>query len=83
MVGWLSAWVGGWSDTDNKANLSPASLRYAANEAVAELGKIKAYPIIYLKRPFISGQLVINVDMTLKVVHPIDCIFYLSAVKSL
>ena len=30
--------MGGWSDTDNKANLSPASLRYAANGAVAELG---------------------------------------------
>ena len=29
----------GWSDTDNKANLSPASLRYAANGVVAELGK--------------------------------------------
>ena len=29
--------MGGWSDTDNKANLSPASLRYAANGAVAEL----------------------------------------------
>ena len=32
----------GWSDTDNAANLSPASLRYAANGVVAELGKIIA-----------------------------------------
>ena len=29
--------MGGWSDTDNKANLGPASLYYASNEA--ELGK--------------------------------------------
>ena len=40
MVGWVGGGVGGWSDTDNKANLSPASLHYAANGAVAELGKI-------------------------------------------
>ena len=39
MVGWVGGCVGGWSDTDNKANLSPASLPYAANGAVAELGK--------------------------------------------
>ena len=30
-------------DTDNKANLSPASLRYAANGAVAELGNKKLF----------------------------------------
>ena len=30
--------MGGWSDTDNKANLSPALLRYAANGVVTELG---------------------------------------------
>ena len=30
-----------WSNTDNKANLSPASFRYAGNEAVAELGNIE------------------------------------------
>ena len=36
----------GWSDTDNKANLSPASLRYAANGAVAELGKKYEFRII-------------------------------------
>ena len=35
-----------WSDTDNKANLSPASLRYAANGAVAELGNILRRAII-------------------------------------
>ena len=40
--GWLGGLVGAWVwlDTDNKANLSPVSLRYAANGAVAELGNI-------------------------------------------
>ena len=43
MGGWgLGGCVGGGmvggSDTDNKDILSPASLCYAANEAVAELG---------------------------------------------
>ena len=32
--------LGGLSETDNKANVSPASLRHAANEAVTELGNI-------------------------------------------
>ena len=35
--------MGGWSDTDNKANLSPVSLRYAANGAVAELGNSRIF----------------------------------------
>ena len=41
LAGCLSGWVGRWLDSDNKANISPASLRYAANGAVAELGKNK------------------------------------------
>ena len=34
MSWWRDGWVG-WLDTDNKVNLSPASLRYAANRTVA------------------------------------------------
>ena len=44
----LGGWVGGWSDTDNKASLSPASLRYATNGALAELGKNPYYLLMKL-----------------------------------
>ena len=54
MFGWLDGWVGGWSDTDDKANLSPASLCYAANETVTDLGNtVNWVPYKYSKYSYI------------------------------
>ena len=50
VINFLLPRVGGWSDSDNKANLSPATLRYAANEAVAQLGnKLSFFKAIFHK----------------------------------
>ena len=50
--------LGWWSDTDNKANLSPASLRYDANGAVAELGNIFSH----LKRQSSIGNNILGLE---------------------
>ena len=45
MGGWVVGWVSGWSNIDNKANLSPAELRCCWHWA--ELGNTQASVVLF------------------------------------